>query len=165
MEEAFIVRSTGSGDEDWIRAMIKERWGAEIVVAHGRIFHPARLPAFTVEDRGGKTLGLATYEIRGLECELVTLDSLAEDRGVGTALLKAVIARARESACRRFWLITTNDNLRALRFYQKRGMRLSALHRNALDRSRELKPSIPLVGTDGIPLRDELELELDLSQG
>jgi Acetyltransferase (GNAT) family len=68
--------------------------------------------------------------------------------------------RPREAGCRRVWLITTNDNLRALRFYQRRGFRLVAVHPDALARSRELKPSIPEIGLDGIPLRDELELEL-----
>jgi len=86
----------------------------------------------------------------------------AQAVGSGTALMEAVAAAARDAGCRRVWLITTNDNLRALRFYQRRGFRLAALHRDALDRSRELKPSIPDVGLDGIPLRDELELELTL---
>ena len=79
--------------------------------------------------------------------------------GVGTALLDAVRDAAVQAGCRRIWLITTNDNLRALGFYQKRGYRLVAVHRDALQRSRELKPSIPLVSPDGIPLRDEIELE------
>jgi len=77
-------------------------------------------------------------------------------------MLEAVAAVAREEGCRRVWLITTNDNLRALRFYQRRGFHLVAMHPNALARSRELKPSIPEIGLDGIPLRDELELELSL---
>ena len=82
--------------------------------------------------------------------------------GAGTALIEAVAGAARAAGCARLWLITTNDNLRALRFYQRRGFRLAALHRDALARSRELKPSIAEIGLDGIPLRDELELELDL---
>jgi DNA-3-methyladenine glycosylase I len=89
----------------------------------------------------------------------VTLNSLREGIGIGTALLDAVREAARKSGCRRTWLITTNDNLHALRFYQKRGWRLTALHRNALDESRRLKPVIPEIGIDGIPLRDEIELE------
>jgi GNAT superfamily N-acetyltransferase len=91
-------------------------------------------------------------------CEIVTLNSLVE--GVGTVLLSAVRTVAMSSKCRRVWLITTNDNLHALRFYQRNGFSLVALHRNALDLSRRLKPEIPLTGQDGIPLRDELELEV-----
>ncbi|MBK9123270.1 MAG: GNAT family N-acetyltransferase, partial [Chloroflexi bacterium] len=62
----------------------------------------------------------------------------------------------------RLWLITTNDNLDALRFYQKRGWHLVAVHRDALNESRRLKPQIPIIGMDGIPLRDEIELEMTL---
>ena len=39
---------------------------------------------------------------------------------------------------------------------------LDCMHRGAVDHSRaSLKPEIPLVGNYGIPLRDELELELE----
>jgi hypothetical protein len=63
------------------------------------------------------------------------------------------------------WLVTTNDNTAAIRFYQRRGWDLVALHRDALDRSRELKPAIPRTGDDGIALRHELELERRLLPG
>ena len=122
---------------------------------------PPSLPGFAAFD-GGRPVGLATYAIEGASCECVTLDSLAEGAGVGTALLAAVEKTARTVGCGRLWLITTNDNLSALRFYQKRGFRLVAVHREALAESRKLKPSIPPVGREGIPLRDELELELPL---
>ena len=91
--------------------------------------------------------------------EIVSIDSTHPGRGVGTALIEAVKKEARRQGCRRLWLITTNDNLNALRFYQKRGFALVAVHRNAIEISRRLKPEIPLTGHDGIPLRDEIELE------
>jgi len=119
------------------------------------------LPAFVAED-ATRLLGLLTYRIADRQCEIVSLDSLVERRGVGTALLVAMQRAARDAGCRRLWLVTTNDNLAALRFYQRRGFLLVALHRNALDLSRRLKPEIPPVGRGGIPLRDELELELPL---
>ena len=77
----------------------------------------------------------------------------------GEALVKAVERVVTQSSCRRLWFITTNDNLNALRFYQKRGFELVSVHRNALEKSRKLKPVIPLIGIDSIPLRDEIELE------
>jgi ribosomal protein S18 acetylase RimI-like enzyme len=84
-------------------------------------------------------------------------------RGVGSALLQLVDQVATEQGCRRLWLITTNDNVDALRFYQRRGFRLAALHRGAVDDCRaRLKPEIPTVGDYGIPLRDELELDKQL---
>jgi ribosomal protein S18 acetylase RimI-like enzyme len=98
-----------------------------------------------------------------IECEIISLDSLVQGTGIGSALTDAVQQRAKAAGCQRLWLITTNDNLNALGFYQKRGFHLAALHRNALDVSRRLKPQIPLIGLDGIPLRDEIELEILLS--
>jgi GNAT superfamily N-acetyltransferase len=154
------VRPLEPGDRDWVRAKLTELWD-EFVVSRGRVHDPSALPGFVAEE-GGAPVGLATYRIEGADCEVVTINAFPKGGGAGTALLDAVAGAARNAGCRRVWLITTNDNLRALRFYQRRGFRLAALHRDALDRSRELKPSIPEVGLDGIPLRDELELELDL---
>ena len=111
----------------------------------------------------GENAGLATYRIEGEDCEIATLDSVSEGKGVGSALIEAVKDKACAAGCKRLWLVTTNDNTPALRFYQKRGFRLVAVHANALERSRRLKPQIPLIGQDGIPLRDEIELELALA--
>ena len=72
------------------------------------------------------------------------------------------IAQARENGCGRVWLSTTNDNIKAIRFYQKRGFDMVKLRRNSMEETRRLKPEIPLIGLDGIPLRHELELELVL---
>ncbi len=159
---AFNVRPAEPRDAGWIREFLVEHWSATQVVSRGRAHDADRLPAFVAEDSSGP-LGLATYHCEAGECELVSLDSIAENRGIGSALVSAVERAARQAGCKRLWLITTNDNLRALRFYQKRGLVLAALYRNALDASRRLKPSIPLIGMDGIPLRDEIEFELLLT--
>lgn len=155
----FFIRPAKPEDKGLVNALVKERWGAEVVVTRGRLLRPADLEGFIAE-RGGKVKGLVTYEIRRGQCEVVTLDSLEGGLGMGTALLEAVCGQARAASCRRVWLITTNDNLKAVRFYQKRGFVLAALHRNAIAESRRLKPSIPRMGEDGIPIRDEIELEM-----
>ena len=93
---------------------------------------------------------------------MVTFNSTVEGQGIGTALLEAVKLAAVEAGCNRLWVITTNDNWPALRYYQKRGFRLRAVYPDALDHSRKLKPEIPLFGLEGIPLRDEIELEMRL---
>lgn len=105
---------------------------------------------------------MATYNIEAGDCELVSLQSLRDGHGVGSALLGAVRDMAKISGCRRLWLTTTNDNLRALGSYQKRGMSLVAVYRNAMEAARKLKPQIPTIGLNGIPLRDEFELEIAL---
>ncbi|MBS1248898.1 MAG: hypothetical protein MAG431_00468 [Chloroflexi bacterium] len=95
-------------------------------------------------------------------CEIVSLDSLEEGHGIGTKLVEAVHQVAVENACERLWLITTNDNLNALGFYQKRGFELVAVHRGAMEESRRVKPKIPEIGHNGIPIRDEIEMEIVL---
>jgi GNAT superfamily N-acetyltransferase len=149
-------------DADWVEQFCIEHWGAPTVAGHGMLFRPRDLPGFVAEI-DGERVGLVTYHLDGpVSCEIVTIDSLRPAAGIGTALFEAVVALARDQGCSRVWLITTNDNLTALRFYQRRGFVLVALHRNAVDASRRLKPEIPLSGEYGIPIRDELELEYDL---
>jgi ribosomal protein S18 acetylase RimI-like enzyme len=155
-----IVRPLREGDREWVRETLRQLWG-ETVVSRGAVHDPTALPGFVAEE-GGERVGLLTYRVDGADCEVVTIDAFPEGAGAGTALLDAAARAARDAGCGRVWLITTNDNLRALRFYQRRGFRLVAVHPDALERSRELKPSIPEIGLDGIPLRDELELELRL---
>ena len=114
---------------------------------------------------GTEPVGLLTYAVRDGACEVVTLDSFAERRGVGSALLEAVREVAAAAGCERLWLSTTNDNLAALRFYQRRGWDLVALHRDVVAQWRRSKPVIPERGRDEIPLRHALELELRLPRG
>lgn len=156
---SFLIRPLTSSDQTLVTQFIIEHWGSEIVVAHDTIYHPAELQGFAAI-RDNTIIGLATYHIAKDECEIVTLDSVQKKTGIGTALIDAVKNIAIESKCKRLWLITTNDNLNALLFYQKRGFVLVAIHREAVTRARKLKPQIPLIGEFGIPLRDEVELEI-----
>jgi len=157
----ITIRPRTAADDPWIKALIKESWGAEMVFVHGTSYRPAALPGF-VAVRDGAAVGLVTYTIAnaGDACEIVTLDSLREGQGIGSALVEAVRETARRAGCSRLWLITTNDNTRALRFYQQRGFRLVAVHRDAVDKARKFKPQIPMTGDDNIPIRDEIELEI-----
>ena len=144
-----------------LRQFWTERWGDEIMVVHGTIFRPENLSGFIAVD-GTEWVGLVTFTFTDDECEIISLDSLRENEGIGTLLVNAVVEEARQLACRRVYLSTTNDNLRALGFYQKRGFCLAAIRSGAVDESRKLKPSIPLIGENNIPLRDEIELEMVL---
>ncbi len=157
----FTVRPVVPADRAPITAFLREAWAGPAVVTRGRVHQADELPGFVAEWEG-EPVGLATYRIEADQCEIITFNSMEEDQGIGTALLAAVKNAARAAGCQRLWLITTNDNTAALRFYQKRGLRIAALHRDAIKESRRLKPRIPLVGNDGIPLRDEIELEMVL---
>ncbi len=130
-------------------------------MSKGRMFDPSELEGFAaVADE--KVVGLVTFRVERDECEVVTLNSLSEGTGTGSSLLNAVRDTAIKARCRRLWLITTNDNLSSLRFYQKWGLHIVAVYPNALEKSMRLKPEIPLLGKEGIPLRDEIELEMTL---
>ena len=139
--------------EFWI-----EHWGSDLMITRGETVRCDEVEGFIF----GDWLGLITFIIRGDDCEITSLDSLQAGQGIGTALLEAVLAEVKKRNCRRLFLITTNDNLHALGFYQKRGFELAALYRGAVNESRKLKPSIPLIGENNIPLRDEIELEIRL---
>ena len=155
------IRPIDPADAVWVRELLTERWLSEKVVSRGRVHQADTLPGF-IAWQGENRIGLVTYEIEDEECEIVTLDSLAEGLGIGTELLKSVLQAAVKAKCNRAWLVTTNDNINALRFYQTRGFLLAALHRNAIEESRKLKPEIPARGFDNIALRDEIEFEMVL---
>ncbi|MFL5662297.1 MAG: GNAT family N-acetyltransferase, partial [Ktedonobacteraceae bacterium] len=148
---------------EWVQRDIIKYWGDTLVVAHGKVYHPQTLPGFVAILKGNR-VGLLTYALEDENCEIVTLDSTKPGIGVGTLLIKAVTQTAREAGCKRLWLITTNDNLEALRFYQKRGFTLVTVHRHAVDAAHQLKPRIPLIGNDQLPLYDEIELEMMLGR-
>ncbi len=145
----ITIQPLNTADREWVSQFMLEHWGCNKVVSRGVVYYPQDLPGFVALHESEK-VGLVTYNITGASCEIVTIDS------------KAVRYIAINSGCKRLWLITTNDNMNALRFYQKRGFVLVAVHRNALEVSRRLKPEISLIGNDGIPLRDEIELEMIL---
>ncbi len=157
----FEISRMAEENHSWASNLIRERWGSTRVVSRGRVFQADTLPGFVANCNGARA-GLVTYNLSADECEIVTLDSIRERAGVGTGLIDAVKEVAVRHKCRRLWVITTNDNTTALRFYQKRGFKLKIIYPDAIAKSRQLKPEIPLLGNDEIPIRDEIELEMML---
>jgi GNAT superfamily N-acetyltransferase len=157
----MLVRPSGPSDRRVVEAFLAEH-SATRVARLGALVDARHHPSLLAED-DGHLVGLLTYIVEADRCEILTLHTAQQWRGVGTALIEEAERVAAASGCRRLWLITTNDNVDALRFYQRRGFRLAKLHPGAVDRSREsLKPEIPEIGDHGIPLRDELELHKEL---
>jgi ribosomal protein S18 acetylase RimI-like enzyme len=150
----MMIRDKSAQDEPWIRVLLSERWGGTIVVVHRDSIDAMALPALVAGDRHG----LATYCLRGADAELVTLDAVDPGRGVGTQLVDALARRLKEQGIHRLWVTTTNDNLAALGFYQKRGFRLERLRAGAVEQSRLVKPGIPMLAANGIAIRDEIDL-------
>jgi GNAT superfamily N-acetyltransferase len=154
------IREKEPKDQSWIERLLDERWGGEgRVVAHGKTFDARTLPAMIA----GEQEGLATYQIQKAKgrtfAELITLDALTARRGVGTALIEGILSKLRSQGVNVLQVTTTNDNLDALRFYQRRGFRIIAVRPGAVDESRRIKPSISVMGEYGIPIRDEIDLE------
>ncbi|HET6596307.1 MAG TPA: GNAT family N-acetyltransferase [Anaerolineales bacterium] len=153
------LRRLSSGDLPRLRQFWIDHWGGEEMITRGNVYRPEQLEGFVVEDEG-KWIGLITFVINDGECEVTSLDSLRKGQGIGSTLIERAIEEARLRNCKRLFLITTNDNLNALGFYQKRGFEIVTVYRGAVNESRKSKPSIPLVGYHNIPLRDEIELEI-----
>lgn len=131
------VRPLGEDDRNWLRGLIAQEWGIPVVSISGA-YDPINLAGFVaLED--DRPIGVVTYRMTDEQCEIVTLNSLEENKGVGTALLKAVRVIADQNGVR-LWLITTDDNDRAVCFYENRGMTRAALHRDFSEVVRRYKP-------------------------
>ena len=185
-EEAFSIRALQREDREWVTHFLDERWGSTQMVTRGRILYGHLLPGFAAErtkplEEGEdaqieidddateenpivtmEKIGLLTYNVEDKDCEIVSLNSNIEGIGIGSALVDELISAAKEAKIKRIWLITTNDNLPALKFWQKRKFEIVMVHRNSIEQARRLKPQIPITGIEGIPIRDEIELELNL---
>jgi ribosomal protein S18 acetylase RimI-like enzyme len=146
-------------DESRITQFLIDRWGSTQLVSRGVHHDGTKLPGFMAIYKN-QLAGLITYHLQNGQCEITSLDSLVEGIGIGTELIEAVKSVVHQTNCFRLWLITTNDNTRAIRFYQKRGFHLVAVYPDAIQQSRKMKPTIPLTGFDDIPIRDEIEFEI-----
>jgi ribosomal protein S18 acetylase RimI-like enzyme len=155
------IHTISSANREQINEFINSHWFSTVMVIRGKLVDMTNLDGFvTYED--DKIIGLITYKINNNECEIMSLDCLKERQGIGTALITNVIETAKNNKCIKIKLITTNDNINAIRFYQKLGFDMANLYHNAIEISRKLKPSIPLIGEFGIPLKHEIEFIMDL---
>jgi ribosomal protein S18 acetylase RimI-like enzyme len=156
------VRSVRAEERGWLSEHLQLAWRSATIVSRGRARDASRLPAVVCTD-GDELLGLATFELAGGACELVTIEAFRPREGIGTALLSAVIEQARHHGANHLLLVTTNDNLAAQRFYEHHGLTLVATHKGAVAEARRRKPEIPLKSQDGTPIEDELEYRLPLA--
>ena len=146
--------------ESVINHVLKE-WG-DPIVTRGNIINVRNLQGFVALDNG-ELAGAILYEIKNGDCEIVVLFSLIELMGVGTNLINSVVNLAKSRNCKKVWLITMNDNTHAIRFYQRSGFDLKAVHINAFDVTRRLKKEMLneiILGIDNIPIKHEFEFEI-----
>ena len=148
-------------NREWIDEFILQQWFSMQMVVRGESIDLSTAAGYYAVE-GDEIIGLITYRITDNEMEILSLDSLRENKGIGTELLNKAIFKAVETGCSKITLITTNDNLLALRFYQKRGFDMCRLYCNAIEQSRKIKPEIPLFGENGIRIKHEIQLEMIL---
>jgi GNAT superfamily N-acetyltransferase len=160
---ALHIRPLTTAHRAWVVDFLRKEWGSTTQAYGGRLHHVNRHRGF-VALQGDRPIGLLTYRLKRREWEITSLRSVAEGEGIGSALMAAARDAAKGAGCISLRVFTTNDNKRALDFYEKRGFVVVAVHRNAVRAARRLKPKIPLVGIDGIPIRDEIELEMLLGE-
>jgi ribosomal protein S18 acetylase RimI-like enzyme len=154
-----MIRPMADRDRPWVRRMLREGWGDGSMAGHGELFFPAEHDGFVADDRAG----VVTYRIADDACEITMIESYEPGRGVGSALLEAVVDRARAAGCSRVWLVTTNDNVHAQRWYGSHGFVVTEVRSGAVDEARRtLKPTIPRRGDRDVPISDEIEMSLDL---
>lgn len=147
---------------DLVNQFFIDNWYSTDMSIRGEIIDGTKLDGFLLQEEN-TIIGLVTYTFFGDICEIVSLDSKKENIGIGSALLKEIEKIAIDNNCKKMRLITTNDNMRALQFYQKRGYCLTKLYPNAMEEVRKVKPNVPALGDNDIPLRDEIELEKQLN--
>lgn len=157
------IRHLDETDLDWLKCNSKRLFNGEIIVSRGIIHQVFESPGF-IAVLNGERVGVSIYHVSDNRCELVSIEALRQWQGIGSALIKTLVDFALEQNIKELWLITTNDNVDALRFYQKRGFKLRAVYPGALNESRKLKPEIAKIGNYGIPMTDEIELYIDLAK-
>jgi ribosomal protein S18 acetylase RimI-like enzyme len=138
---------------------MKSGWGGEPLIIRGREYFPSKLPGIIALNGDNTLVGFLVYEIKNDSCEIVVFEALEKFQGIGTKLLNELKIIAGGEGCKRIFLMTTNDNLDALRFYQRRGFVIKGIHIDSMKKSREMKAGIPLAGDYNIPMRDEIDLE------
>jgi GNAT superfamily N-acetyltransferase len=161
-EVSMRISDLSDDDRVWVKERTELLFGGEFVVSREEVHDPHKLPGF-IATEGNERVGLITYHINGDECELVSIDSLCQFMGIGSLLLEKVEDIALRAGCRKIWAITTNDNLDAHRFFQKRGFTIKAVRVGGMTKIRLLKPNVPEIGYYGIPIRDEIEFEKPLN--
>lgn len=152
---AVTIRAIEEADRQAVVDLLTRRWTSPMQLLDGEMVDASLLPGFIAHDEG-EIVGLVTVIHRPEEWEILTLDSLSRQSGIGTLLLNALIGAAVENGIRRVSVRTSNDNLDAFRFYQRRGFRLEKVNPGVIDEERKVKPEIPLTGEYGIPIHDEL---------
>lgn len=146
-------------DGDYLRELVDAAWGFPVISVGATYESTDVLDGLLWRDERGEIEGFVTWTLEGDWAEIVTLDAFEKGRHIGGRLLDGAEAALTERGVRRVSLTTTNDNVRAIAFYLRRGYRIVRVEVDGMDRVRAAKPGVPMTGHEGLPLRDMLEFE------
>jgi GNAT superfamily N-acetyltransferase len=149
-------------DVDFLSRFLLRRWGTDVLAMGGRVYRLADVEAMGAYDAEDGLVGVAVYAMKPTALFLLSLDALRQNEGVASRMIEALSGEGRRRGARRLRVMTTNVNYDGMRFYQRRGFRMTALYPGAIDALRAFAPTLKTSGADGVPARDILELEIDL---
>jgi N-acetylglutamate synthase-like GNAT family acetyltransferase len=157
----YSIREKLESDNAWLSDYLKNNWGSCILVTQGKVYKSEDLEGYIAESNY-EVVGVGLYAISNNGCEIVLLESIVKMQGIGTRILRSIKQKAEIMSCDILWLITTNDNISAIKYYEKMGFEITAIYKDAILESRKIKPEIPLIGNNGIEIKDEIKLEMRL---
>ena len=158
----YEIRQVDDAIRKKVQPILDETWGAPYLAVNGKLWDSRTMPGLVAVNKDDDVLGYLLYEFHDGECEIMVLESVAQKIGIASALIEGARQIAKSGGVNKVIVQTCNDNIKAIRFYQRRGFTIRAVRLGALDAARRLKPAIPLIGEEGIPLRDEIEFEIEV---
>ncbi len=157
----IIIKKIKDKDKNQIVDIITKEWGSIFVISKGVKYNVSNLPGYLAL-LDNKIVGIITFFITKNNYEIITLNSFKKNKGIGTILIDKIKKNAKKNNINKINLITTNDNINAITFYQKQGFDIKSINLNSIIESRKLKPEIPETGNFGIPIKHEIVFELDI---
>jgi len=159
--QKYEIREVDDVIREKIQPILNETWGTPYLAINGKLWDSRTMPGYAAVS-GDEVLGYLLYEFHSGLCEIMILESVVQNIGIATALIQQVKQIAKSNGMDKIIVQTSNDNTHAFRFYQRRGFTIREIRLGAMDAARRLKSSIPLIGEEGIPLRDEIEFEIEV---
>jgi ribosomal protein S18 acetylase RimI-like enzyme len=161
---AMNIRKMTKEDAPLVHQFMKEKWGGEPLLIHGKKYYPSsgNLEGFLLFDDSKDIKGFLIYDTKGSEYEIIVFEVFDKFKGLGTKLLDEFIRVAKAAGHKKVIVMTTNDDLDALRFYQRRGFVITGIAINIFEQARKIKPRIPELGDYNIPIRDEILMERNI---
>jgi ribosomal protein S18 acetylase RimI-like enzyme len=153
-----LTRDAAENERALAIDMFRRDFGRTAVAAFGEVVALEKADGMIVAEMGGDLSGALAWRRMGEALHVVALatDPMWQRSGVGGHLLAEAEMVARREGLARVVIATTNDNLPALYFYQRRGYRITEVVRGAGAQHAAAPAS---KGFAEIPVMDELRLE------